>query len=50
MDVHPYASFLSGTPAAILVCGDLSRERTQGYWPIDCAAAAEKNSFFKAFL
>ena len=28
-------------PMAILICGDLDLELSSGYWPVDCAAAAE---------
>jgi nitroreductase len=28
-------------PLAILICGDTSLEKSPGYWPVDCAAAAE---------
>jgi nitroreductase len=38
---HPYAQMLTEAPAAILVCGDLSREKYKGYWVQDCAAATE---------
>jgi nitroreductase len=34
---HPYAHMLTEAPAAILVCGDLSREKYKGYWVQDCA-------------
>ena len=39
--VHPYASMLSHAPLAIVVCGDLSRERFKGYWVQDCSAATQ---------
>ncbi len=41
MEVHPYASMLSGAVAAILVCGDETLELSKGYWAIDCAAATQ---------
>jgi nitroreductase len=41
MDVHPYASMLSGAELAILVCGDENLELSKGYWPVDCAAATQ---------
>ena len=28
-------------PLAILVCGDLALEKSEGYWVVDCAAAVE---------
>lgn len=39
--VHPYARMAASADAAILVCGDLSRERYHGYWVQDCAAAVQ---------
>jgi nitroreductase len=41
MEVHPYASMLSGAALAILVCGDENLELSRGYWPVDCAAATQ---------
>jgi len=41
IDVHPHALPAQRAPASILVCGDLERERSKGYWPIDCAAAVQ---------
>jgi nitroreductase len=38
---HPYALMLYEAAAAILVCGDLSRDKHKGYWVQDCAAATE---------
>lgn len=38
---HPYAQMLHEAPAAILVCGDLKREKYKGYWVQDCSAATE---------
>lgn len=40
-DVHPYASMMPDAQAAILVCGDLSLEKHEGYWVQDCAAATQ---------
>ena len=37
----PNAAMVAGAPLAILVCGDLDLEKSQGYWVVDCAAAAE---------
>ena len=37
----PNAAMVSGAPLAILVCGDLSLEKSEGYWVVDCAAATE---------
>jgi nitroreductase len=38
---HPYAQMLKEAPIAILVCGDLNREKYKGYWVQDCSAATE---------
>ena len=40
-EVHPYSSMLKESELAIVVCADLDKERHQGYWPQDCAAATE---------
>ncbi|MBC7231876.1 MAG: nitroreductase family protein [Chloroflexi bacterium] len=37
---HPYAP-VKGAPLAILVCGDLQREVSKGFWVQDCAAATQ---------
>jgi len=39
--IHPYSLMLYEASVAILVCGDLSREKYKGYWVQDCAAATE---------
>jgi len=39
--VHPYSSMIVQAPIAILICGDLSLEKHQGFWIQDCSAAAE---------
>lgn len=39
--VHPYAKMLLEAPAAIIVCGNTSREKHHGFWVQDCAAAVE---------
>jgi len=39
--ICPNATMAEQAPLAILVCGDLSLEKSQGYWPLDCAAAVE---------
>jgi nitroreductase len=41
MNIHPYASMLSGASLAILVCGDSNLELSKGYWPVDCSAATQ---------
>lgn len=38
---HPHAQMLKQAPLAILICGDLSLEKYEGYWVQDCAAATE---------
>lgn len=38
---HPYALMLYEASVAILVCGDLNREKYAGYWVQDCSAATE---------
>jgi nitroreductase len=40
-DVHPYAKMLYQAPAAILVCGNPSLEKHEGYWVQDCSAATQ---------
>ena len=40
-DVHPYAQMAAKAPLGILVCGDPSLEKHEGYWVQDCAAATE---------
>lgn len=41
MSFHPYAGALSTADAAIVVCGDRTREKFPGFWVQDCSAAAE---------
>ena len=38
---HPHAQMLMDAQAAILVCGDLSKEKYKGYWVLDCSAATQ---------
>lgn len=40
-EFHPYSQMLHEAPVAILVCGDLSLEKSSGYWVQDCSAATE---------
>lgn len=40
-ECSPYASATANAPVAIVVCGDLSLEKHQGYWVQDCSAAVE---------
>ncbi len=37
----PNAAMAAEAPLAILVCGDLDLEESEGYWMVDCAAAVE---------
>lgn len=39
--VHPYSSMVPSAQLAILVCGDLQREKHAGYWVQDCSAATQ---------
>lgn len=39
--VSPYSWMVKDAPVAIVVCGDMSAEKYEGYWSIDCAAASE---------
>ncbi|OHB70232.1 MAG: NADH dehydrogenase [Planctomycetes bacterium RBG_13_63_9] len=39
--ISPNAAMAGQAPLAILICGDLGLEKSPGYWPVDCAAAAE---------
>ena len=38
---HPYSQMLRHAPVAILVCGDETLEKYQGYWVQDCSAATQ---------
>jgi nitroreductase len=44
---HLYSQMLKEAPMAIIVCGDVTNERYQGFWVQDCAAATE-NILIKA--
>ena len=37
----PNAHMAGEAPLAILVCGDVSLEKSPGYWVVDCSAAVE---------
>jgi nitroreductase len=39
--VSPHASMTAEAAVAVVVCGDLSRERHKGFWVQDCSAAIE---------
>ena len=38
---HPYSAMLKYASVAVLVCGDLTREKYKGYWVQDCSAATQ---------
>lgn len=38
---HPYSQMIRQAPVAILVCGDPTIAKHEGYWVQDCAAATE---------
>lgn len=38
---HPHSLMLKHAPVGILICGDVTREKYPGRWPLDCSAAAE---------
>ena len=41
-EVHPYSGMLKQAPLAIVVCGDMDREKYKGdYWVQDCSAATQ---------
>ncbi len=40
-DVSPYAKMTKDASVAIMVCGDLSRERFPGFWVQDCSAVTQ---------
>jgi nitroreductase len=37
--IHPYCQMIRQAPVAVLVCGNVAREKHPGYWPQDCSAA-----------
>ena len=40
-EVHPHSKMLHEAPAAIVVCGNTSREKHTGFWVQDCSAAVQ---------
>src|SRR5512137_1279521 len=40
-DCSPFAKVAGNAPVAIVVCGDLSLEKYEGYWVQDCSAAVQ---------
>ena len=45
---HPYSAMCKTAPMAILVCADLSLEKSKDNWTLDCAAATQ-NLMLAAF-
>ena len=39
--INPHAAMAAEAPLAIVVCADPRREKSSGYWMLDCAAAVE---------
>ena len=39
--IHPYAQMLEEASVAITVCGDILKEKHQGFWVQDCSAATQ---------
>ncbi len=39
--IHPYAQMAKEALVAIVVCGDLQKQKYEGFWVQDCAAATE---------
>ena len=40
-EFHQYSKMLLNTDVAIVVCGDIKREKFKGYWVQDCSAAIQ---------
>ncbi len=38
---QPYSKMLAEAPLAIVICGDVTRQRHKGYWVQDCSAATQ---------
>lgn len=38
---HPYSNMLKEASCAIVVCGDVTLQRFEGYWVQDCSAATQ---------
>jgi len=39
--IQPHSRMLLEAPLAILVCAEVGREKHEGFWPQDCAAATQ---------
>ncbi len=40
-EASPHARMVKDAPLVIIVCGDLSLQKHEGYWVLDCSAATE---------
>jgi len=40
-EVLPYGKMLTTAPLSIVVCGDLDREKSKGFWVQDCSAVTQ---------
>ncbi|MBI5741383.1 MAG: nitroreductase family protein [Nitrospirae bacterium] len=40
-DIHPRTSIVREAPVAVIVCADLIRDKFNGFWIQDCAAATQ---------
>jgi len=40
-DLHPYAKMLYQAPLVILICADLSKEKSKGFYSQDCSASMQ---------
>lgn len=40
-EVHPYSQMLKGVGVAIVVCGNLQKEKYKDFWVQDCSAATQ---------
>ncbi|MCR3758310.1 nitroreductase family protein [Clostridium felsineum] len=40
-EVHAYSKMLLSADVAIVVCGDIDKEKVKGFWVQDCSAATE---------
>jgi nitroreductase len=40
-ETNPFSYVVSEAPVAILICGDISKQKIEGFWVQDCAAATE---------
>ena len=38
---HPHAGMMVNAPLGILICGDLNKQKYEGFWPQDCSAAMQ---------